>query len=94
MSEGVSIQARIRGRVQGVWYRAWTVEQASLRGLNGWVRNRTDGSVEGLFSGDSEVVADMLEACKRGPTAANVTGIETEKVEPPEHSGFRQLGTL
>ena len=94
MTETVSTLARIRGRVQGVWYRAWTVEQARMRELSGWVRNRSDGSVEALFSGAPEQVADMLKACGDGPVAANVTDIETERAAPPEGNGFHQLGTL
>jgi len=94
MSDAVSVNARIKGRVQGVWYRAWTVEQATARGLNGWVRNRADGSVEAVFSGVAEDVADMLKACSDGPAAAVVTGIETADFAPPEQAGFRQLATL
>lgn len=94
MSDAVSVNARIKGRVQGVWYRAWTVEQATARGLSGWVRNRADGSVEAVFSGTAESVADMLKACAEGPTAAVVTGIETADVASPEQNGFRQLATL
>ena len=47
-----SVHVSIEGRAQGVWYRAWTVEQAEKRSLSGWVRNRRDGSVEAVFSGD------------------------------------------
>ena len=70
---------RIEGRVQGVWYRGWTVQQAQLRGLTGWVRNRADGSVEALFCGSETVVAEMIEACRRGPPAASVTAITSQE---------------
>ncbi|MGB3448272.1 MAG: acylphosphatase [Xanthobacteraceae bacterium] len=66
----------IRGRVQGVGYRAWTADEARRRSLEGWVRNRRDGSVEAVFSGDEEVVADMLAACRRGPSSARVDTVD------------------
>jgi len=94
MSDAVSVNARIKGRVQGVWYRAWTVEQATARGLSGWVRNRADGAVEAVFSGQAEMVSDMLKACQEGPTAAVVTEIETTDSELPKQAGFRQVATL
>jgi acylphosphatase len=66
----------IRGRVQGVGYRAWTAEEARRRGLEGWVRNRRDGSVEAVFFGVEDVVADMLAACRRGPLSARVNAVD------------------
>jgi acylphosphatase len=66
----------IRGHVQGVGYRAWTERQAIARGLQGWVRNRRDGSVEAAFCGSDETVGAMLEACRRGPAMAQVDAIE------------------
>jgi acylphosphatase len=62
--------------VQGVWYRGWTEEEATRRGLRGWVRNRRDGSVEALFSGPAAIVQDMIEACWKGPPAARVEAVE------------------
>lgn len=66
----------IRGRVQGVGYRAWAADEARRRGLEGWVRNRRDGSVEAVLSGDEDVVADMLAACRRGPVSARVDAVD------------------
>lgn len=66
----------IRGRVQGVGYRAWTADEARRRGLEGWVRNRRDGSVEAVLSGAEDVVADMLAACRRGPSSARVDAVD------------------
>jgi acylphosphatase len=66
----------VRGRVQGVGFRAWVAETALERGLSGWVRNRRDGSVEALFIGQIDVVSDMIEACGEGPLVARVTSIE------------------
>jgi acylphosphatase len=65
----------IRGRVQGVGYRAWVEHQASARALEGWVRNRRDGSVEALFAGSEDVVADIVTACRRGPSSARVADV-------------------
>jgi acylphosphatase len=85
----------IRGRVQGVWYRSWTVQEATRRGLAGWVRNRMDGTVEALFHGHAAVVDDMLAACRRGPPAAWVESIVTDlAVVPPSTGDFRQLPTV
>lgn len=75
MAAAVAKLCRISGKVQGVWYRAWTVEQASARGLMGWVRNRLDGSVEALFAGPADKVDDMIEACRHGPKAARVANV-------------------
>jgi len=60
------------GRVQGVSYRAFVEHQALARGLEGWVRNCRDGTVEAMFRGETAVVSDMIEACRRGPYAARV----------------------
>ena len=56
MSDTITVRVRISGRVQGVWYRGWTVDEARRLGLSGWVRNRRDGSVEAVFSGPEHVV--------------------------------------
>ncbi len=84
---------RIEGRVQGVWYRGWTVREATLRGLDGWVCNRSDGSVEALFSGPADRVREMLSACHEGPPSARVTGVYPEPAPPPSGRGFRALPT-
>ena len=88
-----SVKVIVSGRVQGVWYRAWTKEQAILRGLSGWVRNRTDGTVEAVFSGNEQTVADMIAACRQGPPLALVYDITEEDADEPE-SGFVTLPTL
>jgi acylphosphatase len=87
-----SVRVLISGRVQGVWYRAWTKEQAVSRGLSGWVRNRTDGTVEAVFAGGEETVADMIAACRQGPPLARVKDIVQEDADEPE-SGFSTLPT-
>ena len=65
----------ISGRVQGVWFRAWTAGEATKRHLDGWVRNRSDGSVEAVFSGPEQVVLEMIEACHSGPPLARVDNV-------------------
>ncbi len=66
----------VRGRVQGVGFRAF-IEQAALReGVEGWVRNRRDGTVEAVFAGKADTVAVLVESCRRGPAAAAVSGVE------------------
>jgi acylphosphatase len=69
--EHICRQARISGRVQMVWFRAWTVGEAEKRGISGWVRNRKDGSVEALFSGAADAVEAMISACREGPGHRN-----------------------
>jgi acylphosphatase len=65
----------VRGRVQGVGFRAFVAESAAARGLAGWVRNRRDGSVEALFAGPNETVSAMIEACHQGPLIARVNSV-------------------
>jgi acylphosphatase len=79
----------ISGRVQGVGFRAWAREKATELGIEGWVRNRTDGSVEVLISGTADAVEEMARACRRGPRFAQVDEIEEEIADPPEEPGFR-----
>lgn len=81
MGEPRAELVRITGRVQGVWFRAWTVEQARRRRLIGWVRNRTDGSVEALFAGPKEKVEEMIDACRSGPHGARVDRVEREPAD-------------
>ena len=81
----------IRGRVQGVGYRAWTEYTALDLGLEGWVRNRRDGTVEALFAGPQEEVETMLKACRQGPPGAHVEAID-RKESLPEHMVLRRAG--
>jgi acylphosphatase len=89
----IAVRAVITGRVQGVWFRAWTVETATRLGLDGWVRNRRDGSVEALFAGPAEAVERMLEACRVGPSRARVDAVARHAAEDDGVAGFRQLPT-
>jgi len=78
----------IAGRVQGVGYRDWMARRARELGLDGWVRNRPDGSVEALVSGETDAVEELLRLCRRGPRPASVSSIVEELTEPPEYPGF------
>ncbi len=71
------IGARIRGRVQGVGYRAWTRSEAERLGLAGWVRNEPDGTVAALLAGPAEAVDAMIERLRNGPPGASVSAVET-----------------
>ncbi len=77
-------QVVIRGRVQGVGYRAWMEIAALERGIEGWVRNRRDGSVEAMFSGPDDDVAQMIAQCRRGPPGARVETIDQREATPDE----------
>lgn len=84
-----TVRVVITGRVQGVWFRGWTVETARRLGLDGWVRNRRDGSVEAVFSGGPDRVSAMLAACRQGPPAAKVGSVEVSgEPAPPPGKGF------
>ena len=73
-------QARVivcfKGRVQGVWFRAYTKQQADRHQVYGWVRNRSDGSVEALFEGTEVAVKTVIDACQEGPPSARVNATE------------------
>ena len=99
---GATRQVTITGRVQGVGYRAWVEHEATRRNLEGWVRNRRDGSVEALFTGPAEVVSAMIEACRRGPASARVEAVREEETATSEDAlklrrpgeRFSQLPTI
>jgi acylphosphatase len=78
------VRLTIHGRVQGVGFRAFVEHEASQRGLEGWVRNRRDGSVETLIAGDGLVLDDMIEICRRGPAIARVDRMDIAEVGADE----------
>ena len=78
------LQVVIRGRVQGVGYRAWVESQAVAIGLEGWVRNRRDGSVEAVFAGSPKHVADMVALCRHGPPSSRVDDLTSETADADE----------
>jgi acylphosphatase len=75
MAELARAQVLISGRVQGVFYRAHTRDQARARGLKGWVRNLPDGQVAAVFEGKRSAIEDMLAWCRQGPPYAAVDEI-------------------
>ncbi len=86
-------QVTIAGRVQGVGYRAWVGHQARTHNLEGWVRNRRDGSVEILASGPDAAVGALIASCREGPPSARVERIDIEESDETPPPGFTQLPT-
>jgi acylphosphatase len=84
----------IHGYVQGVGYRYWAESEAMRLGLDGWVRNRMDGTVELLAAGPSAAVAEFVEACRTGPRAAHVTSVERTDADDEGIVGFRARPTI
>ncbi len=84
-----TVCVRISGRVQGVWFRAWTEQQAAAIGLDGWVRNRRDGTVEALFAGEDALVDQMVAACHEGPPAARVDVVRVVPATDDPQPGFK-----
>jgi len=74
--EKISAQVIIHGWVQGVFFRAFTRDEARSRGLTGWVRNRRDGTVEAYLEGDKITVDQMVKWCQEGSPASRVEGVE------------------
>lgn len=95
MNEAVTaLRLRIEGEVQRVGFRAFVGQQARTLGLDGWVRNRSDGTVEALVCGETKQVEALVAACTRGPAGARVANIDLDKADPPGEKGFRQRPTL
>src|ERR1700733_5144293 len=85
----VIFQVVIRGGVQGVGFRAWAEVTALELGVQGWVRNNRDGSVEALLAGPEEVVLTMIELCRDGPPGAHVEAIDQREVGAADLEGRR-----
>ncbi len=92
MSRGGEARTRrrvvVHGRVQGVWFRGSTERFAHSEGVDGWVRNLRDGSVEAVFEGPPEAVNRVVDFCRSGPRGAVVGRIETVEEDPEALSGF------
>jgi acylphosphatase len=86
--EVVRKRVKVRGRVQGVFFRDSTRERAEALGVAGWTRNMPDGTVETVLEGDSEAVEQVLRFLRRGPSHADVEGLEVLEEEPEGLSGF------
>ena len=83
----------VRGHVQGVGYRAFVEQEARALGLEGWVRNCRDGTVEALFAGEAEIIETMIAICRRGPYAARVDQID-QRVGSPADFRLRRPGEV
>jgi len=88
-----TLRVIVSGKVQGVWYRAWTEKQATALGLDGWVRNCRDGAVEAVFSGDDDAVELMLNYLWDGPPLAEVAAVDRFDHEEPVRPGFAVRNT-
>jgi len=80
----------IKGRVQGVGFRGWACREAFPRGLRGWIRNLSDGSVELLVIGEPDTIEAMVEACRRGPRMAMVDDIERSPAQDDGSKDFSE----
>jgi acylphosphatase len=93
-------RAVFRGRVQGVGFRDFVQRQANRAAIEGWVRNRADGSVEAVFSGEQEQVAAVIAACERGPRSGRVDSVDVTAAGAgdlglrPAGAAFAVLATL
>ncbi|TXK28572.1 acylphosphatase [Ottowia sp. GY511] len=94
MSDTIARLLRIHGRVQGVYYRASTVQQAERLGVHGWVRNRADGSVEALVQGTPDAVQALIDWAHQGPARAQVERVEVSEAPAEAVPGFTQAGTV
>lgn len=84
----IALHVIVEGRVQGVGFRAHVEHEAKARGLRGWVRNRSDGSVEAVFYGEEEDVQSMIVACHRGPRMSLVRNVKTADHPAGDWKGF------
>ncbi len=89
-----TLRVIVHGTVQGVGYRAWTEYKARQRNLDGWVRNRADGTVEALVSGPNAAVEKLVALCMKGSPGAIVRDVEMHKAEAPAEKGFKRRPTL
>lgn len=89
-----TLRLRIEGSVQGVGYRFFAVDEARKLRLDGWIRNRSDGSVEALVSGPTKQVESFVAICMRGPSGARVTNVDMHTAEAPLERGFRTRATV
>ena len=88
------LHAVITGRVQGVGYRAWIEREVERLRLTGWVRNRSDGSVEAVFKGSEDAVVRMLDECWRGPRGAKVENVVATVIADEGWPEFSVLPTI
>src|SRR5262249_35547033 len=88
------LRLRVEGFVQAVGYRNYVIMEATRLGVDGWVRNRSDGTVEALVSGPNAAVETLVGLCMRGPPGSTVKNVELHKAEAPGEKGFRRRPSL
>ncbi len=84
----MTVHLIITGKVQGVFFRASTKEQADAIGIKGWVKNTRDGNVEIMASGDKKIIDQFISWCRKGPKAAIVADVKISEREDSQFSGF------
>jgi acylphosphatase len=89
-----TVRVIVEGVVQGIGFRYWTERNARSLGLDGWVRNRRDGTVEAVFSGPAETVDEMVRRCRQGPRGAEVKQVRLEEGSEPVDPGFATARTV
>jgi acylphosphatase len=89
-----SLRLRVEGFVQSVGFRHFAMSEARKLSLDGWVRNRSDGTVEVLVSGTAKAVEAYVAVCARGPEGSRVTNIGLHNAEPPAEKGFYRRPSL
>ena len=90
MSDDItSLKVQVHGFVQGIGFRDFLVMAAEAQKLDGWVRNRSDGTVEALVSGPTKAVEIFVTNATKGPPGAKVSAVDLHNSEPPKEKGFR-----
>lgn len=90
----ISRRLVITGRVQGVYYRDWLIEQAHGLGVTGWVRNRADSSVEALVAGSSEQIDAIVARARQGSPPSRVVDVVVEDAPDQVLDGFAKRPTV
>lgn len=93
-ADRIARRIHVKGKVQGVFFRAWTIEQATELGLDGWVRNRHDGSVEAIAVGPADKVEELIARCHRGSPPSSVERVIVEDALGIVAQGFVQKPTV
>ena len=84
----IAVHVRVSGRVQGVYYRAFTRDRAMALGVKGWVRNVPGGGVEAVLEGERKQVGELLKSMKSGPTGSIVLGMELSELQAKDYKDF------
>jgi acylphosphatase len=88
VTERIALKVRLFGRVQGVFFRQWTIDQARALGVAGWVHNRSDGSLEAHLEGEEPAVTQLVERMRTGPSQARVDDVMVQHAAPEDIEGF------